>query len=63
LRRGLGTTGVGRDAKGTDEPVEKRQRHRVDEPYLDVREDLEFGGGVATPPPDLRFRNLLKSAL
>jgi len=33
-----------------------------DEPYLGVRGLLESGGGVCTPPPDLRFRNLLKSA-
>ena len=32
------------------------------EPYLGIRGLLEFGGGVRTPPPDLRFRNLLKSA-
>ena len=43
--------------------VEKRQRRRVDEPYLDLQEDLDFGRGVATPPPDLRFRYLLKSAI
>jgi hypothetical protein len=33
-----------------------------DEPYLGIRGLLESGGGVRTPPPDLRFRNLLKSA-
>ena len=34
-----------------------------DEPYLDIGGLLESGRGVRTPPPpDLRFRNLLKSA-
>jgi len=31
-----------------------------DEPYLGVQGLLESGEGVCTPPPDLRFRNLLK---
>jgi len=50
-----------RDAKGTNgsDECRKQETPRV---YLGIQEDLEFGGGVATLSPDLRFRNLLKNA-
>ena len=46
---------------GTDGSDECRKEARP-QAYLGIRDDLEFGRGVRTPPPDLRFRNLLKSA-
>ena len=47
--------------ESTKEPMsQKWQRDDTNEPYLGIRGLLEFGGGY--PPPDLRFRNLLKNA-
>ena len=42
--------------------IQNQQRDRPEEPYLGIGKRLEFGRGVRTPPPDLRFRKLLKSA-
>jgi len=35
---------------------ETKARHHPHMPYLDVREDLGFEGGVATPPSNIMFR-------
>ena len=42
--------------------IQKRQWDETDEPYMGVGKCLEFGGGVGTLPPNLKFRKLLKSA-
>jgi len=60
--------GVSREAylEGRKAPLSKTGNGivgmRADEPYLGIGRRLEFGRGVRTPPPDLRFRNLLNSA-
>ena len=42
--------------------IQKRQWDDSDEPYMGIGKYLEFGGGVRTLPPNLKFRKLLKSA-